>query len=147
MSGSGADILLVEDNRDDEELALRALKHHNISDDVVVVRDGVQALDYLFARGDYGERDSHRAPKIVLLDLKLPRVDGHEVLKAMRADERTRHVPVVILTSSCEQKDIIDSYQHGANSYIRKPVNYSQFVDAVDQIGNYWLGLNEVPLH
>ena len=144
MSTTGqAKILLVEDNPDDEELTLRALRHHNIADDVIVAHDGVEALDFLFARGEFEQRDESVQPKVVLLDLKLPRVDGHEVLKAMRADKRTRRLPVVILTSSSEDVDIRNSYDSGANSYIRKPVDYRKFVDAVEMIGEYWLDLNQ----
>ena len=143
MSTANAKILLVEDNPDDEELTLRALRHHNIADDVVVAHDGVEALDFLFARGEFEKRDGSIQPKVVLLDLKLPRVDGHEVLKAMRADKRTRRLPVVVMTSSSEEVDIKRSYDSGANSYIRKPVDYRKFVDAVEMIGEYWLDLNQ----
>ena len=144
MSSDEAKILLVEDNSDDEALALRAFRHHNISAaDVVVARDGVEALDFLFARGGFQQRENKAQPKVVLLDLKLPRVDGFEVLKAMRADARTRHLPVVVLTSSSEETDIRNSYDVGANSYIRKPVNYRKFVDVVETIGEYWLDLNK----
>ena len=143
MSSGEAKILLVEDNPDDEELALRAFRYHNIVDDVVVAHDGVEALDFLFARGIYKQRQNKAQPKLVLLDLKLPRIDGHEVLKAMRADDRTRHLPVVVLTSSGEDVDIKNSYDSGANSYIRKPVNYRKFVDVVETIGEYWLDLNK----
>ncbi len=145
MSLAAAKILLVEDNPDDEELTLRALRHHKIADNVVVAHDGVEALDFLFSRGDFAEQHSSSLPNVVLLDLNLPRVNGHEVLKAMRADERTRTLPVVVLTSSNEEIDIQTSYRSGANSYIRKPVDYRQFVDAVEKIGNYWLKFNQGP--
>jgi len=138
-------ILLVEDNPDDELLALRALKKNNVSNEVVVARDGVEALDYLFARGPYAGRDPSAAPRLILLDLKLPKVDGLEVLRRLRSDERTRLVPVVILTSSRERRDMLHGYGLGANSYVRKPVNFEQFVKAVEQLKLYWLGLNEAP--
>jgi len=132
-------ILLVEDNSDDEVLTLRALEKNNISNEVVVARDGQQALDYFFGEG----ASTHLAPTIVLLDLKLPKIDGLEVLRRIRADERTRLQPVVILTSSKEEQDIITGYRLGANSYIRKPVDFDQFVEAIRQLGLYWLVLNE----
>jgi CheY-like chemotaxis protein len=135
-------ILLVEDNSDDEALTLRALKKNNINNEIVVARDGVEALDYLFATGSYAARDPTVMPQVVLLDLKLPRIDGLEVLKRMRADERTRLVPVVILTSSNEERDRIAGYGLGANSYVRKPVDFGQFVESVRQLGLYWLILN-----
>ena len=136
-------ILLVEDNPDDEELTLRALKKNNIQNEVIVARDGVEALDYLFGTGRYAGRDVTQVPSVTLLDLKLPRIDGLEVLKRMRADERTKFLPVVILTSSKEEQDLLNGYALGANSYIRKPVDFSQFIDAVRQLGLYWLLLNE----
>jgi two-component system response regulator len=135
-------ILLVEDNSDDEALTLRALKKNNIKNEIVVARDGVEALDYLFATGTHAGRDPSVMPHVVLLDLKLPRIDGLEVLKRMRANERTHLVPVVILTSSNEERDRIAGYGLGANSYVRKPVDFSQFVDSVRQLGLYWLILN-----
>ena len=138
-------ILLVEDNPDDELLTLRALKKNDIANEVVVARDGVEALDYLFATGEYAGRDASVMPQLILLDLKLPRVDGLEVLRRLRSDERTRLLPVVILTSSKELEDMLDSYGSGANSYVRKPVNFEQFVWAVEQLKLYWLGLNEAP--
>ncbi|HEY4688476.1 MAG TPA: response regulator [Anaerolineae bacterium] len=134
-------ILLVEDNPDDEALTLRALKKNNILNAVLVAHDGVEALDYLFGPG----RETHPIPTLVLLDLKLPKVDGLEVLRRLRADERTRLLPVVILTSSKEEHDLINGYRLGANSYIRKPVDFNQFADAVNQLGLYWLVLNEPP--
>jgi CheY-like chemotaxis protein len=138
-------ILLVEDNPDDEALTLRALKKNNIQNEVVVARDGVEALDYLFGTVSYAGRDTKVVPQVVLLDLKLPKVDGLEVLKRIRADERTKLLPVVILTSSNEEKDLTAGYGLGANSYIRKPVDFNQFAEAVRQLGLYWLVLNEPP--
>ena len=138
-------ILLVEDNPDDELLTLRALKKNNVLNEVVVARDGVEALDYLFGTGEYAGRDTSVMPQLILLDLKLPRIDGLEVLRRLRADERTRLLPVVILTSSKEQQDMLDGYGLGANSYVRKPVNFEQFVQAVEQLRLYWLILNEAP--
>ena len=135
-------ILLVEDNPDDIELTLRALRKSNIANKVVVARDGVEALDYLFGTGAYAGRDTDDQPQVVLLDLKLPRVDGLEVLKRIRADARTELVPVVILTSSREEQDLIQGYS-GANSYIRKPVDFDQFTEATRQLGLYWLVLND----
>jgi two-component system response regulator len=138
-------ILLVEDNPDDEALTLRALKKSNILNEVVVARDGVEALDYLFANGAYAGRDVSVMPQVILLDLKLPKIDGLEVLRRLRADERTKLLPVVILTSSNEEKDQVKSYYLGANSYIRKPVDFDQFIQAVRQLGLYWLVLNQAP--
>jgi CheY-like chemotaxis protein len=136
-------ILLVEDNRDDEELTLRALKKNNIRNEVVVARDGVAALDFLFGTGTYAGRDLSVMPQVVLLDLKLPRIDGLEVLRRLRANERTRLLPVVILTSSNEEEDRLKGYELGANSYVRKPVDFGQFIEAVKHLGLYWLILNE----
>ncbi len=138
-------ILLVEDNPDDEELTMRALKKNNISNEIVVARDGAEALDYLFAKGDYSGRDTSVMPELILLDLKLPKIDGIEVLKQIRDDERTKLLPVVILTLSKEQQDLVNGYNNGANSYIRKPVNFKEFIEAVGQMGLYWLVLNETP--
>jgi two-component system, response regulator len=140
---SDKEILLVEDNPDDEELTLRALKKNNIQNDVFVARDGAEALDYLFGTGAFKGRDISKMPSVTLLDLKLPKVDGLEVLKRIRADERTKLLPVVILTSSKEEQDLLNGYALGANSYIRKPVDFSQFIEAVRQLGLYWLLLNE----
>jgi len=136
-------ILLVEDNPDDEALTLRAFKKNNIQNKVVVVRDGVEALDYLFASGAYEGRDSSVLPQIVLLDLKLPKIDGLEVLRRIRADHRTELLPVIILTSSKEDQDVISGYQLGCNSYVRKPVSFDEFIEAARQLGLYWLLLNQ----
>ena len=138
-------ILLVEDNPDDAALTLRALKKNNILNEVVVARDGVEALEYLFGTGAYADRDRRVWPQVILLDLKLPKIDGLEVLSRLRADVRTRLLPVVILTSSKEEQDLIDGYSLGANSYVRKPVDFTQFAEAVRQLGLYWLVLNEEP--
>jgi two-component system response regulator len=135
-------ILLVEDNPDDEALTLRALRKNNIANEVVVARDGVEALDYLFGEGAHQDRNLADQPQVILLDLKLPKVDGLEVLKRIRQDDRTRRLPVVILTTSSEESDIVSSYDLGANSYIRKPVDFDQFMEAVRQLGLYWLVLN-----
>jgi CheY-like chemotaxis protein len=136
-------ILLVEDDRKDEELTLRALKKTNVMNPIAVARDGAEALDYLFSRGAYAHRDPLAMPQLVLLDLKLPKIDGFEVLKALRGNELTRLVPVVVLTSSLEDQDLVRSYSLGANSYVRKPVDFVQFIEAVRQLGLYWLVLNE----
>ena len=139
-------ILLVEDNPDDVELTLRAFKKNNIANNVIVARDGVEALDYLFGNGAYAGRDTSDTPRIILLDLKMPRLDGLQVLERLRADERTRVTPVVILTSSKEEQDLVKGYKSGANSYVRKPVDFNQFVEAVRHIGLYWLLINESPV-
>jgi CheY-like chemotaxis protein len=144
MSGNRP-ILLVEDNPDDEELTLRALRKNNVRNDVVVAHDGVEALDFLFGRGEHAGRDLTNQPQVILLDLNLPRVDGLEVLKALRADERTRLLPVVVLTSSKEEEDILRSYALGANSYVRKPVDFLAFIEAVKALGMFWLLINELP--
>ncbi len=138
-------ILLVEDNPDDVELTLRSLKKNNITNEVVVARDGAEALDYLFATGAYAGRDTSLMPAVILLDLKLPKVGGLEVLRRLRADERTKFLPVVIVTSSKEENDMISSYSLGANSYVRKPVDFNQFREAIKQLVLYWLLLNEPP--
>jgi two-component system response regulator len=136
-------ILLVEDNPDDEALTLRALRKHNIRNEVVVVRDGAEALEWLFARGAHADRDARVLPQVVLLDLKLPKVSGLEVLRAVRGDARTKRLPVVLLTSSKEEQDVIAGYDLGANSYVRKPVGFAEFAEAIRQLGLYWLVLNE----
>lgn len=136
-------ILLVEDNPRDEALTLRALTMNNIVNDVTVVRDGAEALDFLFGTGPYAERDLSVIPQVVLLDLKLPKVDGLEVLRRMRLDPRTARLPVVIFTSSSEEEDVISSYSLGANSYVRKPVDFEQFLEATKQLGLYWLVINQ----
>jgi CheY-like chemotaxis protein len=138
-------ILLVEDNPDDVKLTLRALKKSNIANEVVVAQDGVEALDYLFGTGEFSGRDMSIMPQIILLDLKMPRMDGLEMLHRIRTDERTKLLPVVILTTSDEDKDRINGYKLGANSYIRKPVDFNQFAEAVNHLGLYWLVLNEAP--
>jgi two-component system response regulator len=138
-------ILLVEDNPDDELLTLRALRKNGVTGEVMVARDGVEALDYLFGTGAHAGRDTSVMPQLILLDLNLPKIDGLEVLRRLRADERTRLLPVVILTSSREQSDMLEGYGLGANSYVRKPVNFEQFVTAVEQLKLYWLILNEAP--
>lgn len=138
-------ILLVEDNPDDVELTIRAFKKNNIMNKVIIASDGVEALDYLFGTGTYAGRDLQDLPVVILLDLKLPKIDGMEVLKQIRQDERTKLIPVVILTSSSEQKDVVNGYSLGANGYIRKPVEFSKFVEAMKALGLYWLLWNEPP--
>src|SRR6266700_7388704 len=138
-------ILLVEDNADDEKLTLRALKKNNIGNQVIIARDGAEALDYLFLTGQYSGRDAALTPQVILLDLKLPKIDGLEVLRQLRSNENTKLLPVVILTSSNEEQDRINGYGFGANSYVRKPVDFNQFMEAVRQLGLYWLVLNEQP--
>jgi len=139
-------IMLVEDNPDDRDLTLRALKKNNIANEVIVAEDGVEALDYLFGTGKYDGRDVSDVPLFILLDLKLPKIDGIEVLKKLRADDRTAIIPVVILTSSKEDQDMLSGYKVGANSYVRKPVDFDQFTDTVKQLGMYWLVINESPM-
>jgi two-component system response regulator len=138
-------ILLVEDNPDDEELTLLSLRKNNLGHEIVVVRDGVEAVEYLFATGQYTGRDINRLPTVILLDLKLPKLDGLGVLKRLRADERTRTLPVVVLTSSSQDADVLASYNLGANSYVRKPVEFGAFVEAVSSVGLYWAQLNRPP--
>jgi two-component system response regulator len=138
-------ILLIEDNSNDEELTLRALRKGNIANDVLVARDGAEALDYLFARGAFAGRDAANLPQVALLDLNLPKLGGLDVLRAIRSDERTRHLPVVILTSSKEERDLAAGYANGANSYIVKPVDFTQFSESVRQLGMYWMVMNHPP--
>jgi two-component system, response regulator len=138
-------ILLVEDNPDDEALTVRALKKNNIGNRIFVVRDGAEALDFLFCTNTYAERDPYDMPQLILLDIKLPKMDGLEVLRRLRADKRTQLLPVVILTSSREEQDLIEGYKSRVNSYIRKPIDFTQFVEAIRQLGLYWLGLNAAP--
>lgn len=142
---AGNVILFVEDHPDDVDLTLRAFRKSNLRNEIVVARDGVEALDYLFGAGAHRGRDTSDIPQLILLDLKLPRLDGMEVLKRIRADHRTRLIPIVILTSSKEEKDLAEAYREGANSYIRKPVDFRNFQEAVRQVGLYWLVLNEPP--
>jgi two-component system response regulator len=137
------EILLVEDNPDDVELTRRAFRKSQFENEIVVARDGIEALDYLFGTGEYRERDASDLPQLVLLDLKLPRLDGLQVLERVRSNPKTRLLPIVILTSSTEPRDLVGGYSHGANSYIRKPVDFEEFVEAVRQIGQYWLLLNQ----
>jgi len=139
------EILLVEDNPNDAELTLRALKKHNLANKVLWVKDGAEALDYLFANGPFKERDAGSNPKVVLLDLKLPKVDGLEVLRQVRANDKTKLIPVVVLTSSKEEQDVVESYRLGVNSYIVKPVSFEKFLDTVSELGLYWVLLNEPP--
>jgi two-component system response regulator len=139
------EILLVEDNPNDVELTLRALKKHNFANKVHVVKDGAEALEFIFCTGTYAKREIDRKPKVILLDLKLPKVDGLEVVRRIRADERTKCIPVVVLTSSRQERDIVESYKLGVNSYIVKPVDFDRFVEAVSNLGLYWLLLNEPP--
>ena len=145
MTTNSVEILLVEDNPRDVEMTLRALRKHNLANKVHVAKDGAEALDFIFARGAYADRDPNHAPKVVLLDLKLPKVSGLEVLRAIKGDEHTRTIPVVVLTSSQEEKDMVESYRLGANSYIVKPVDFDKFVTAIGEVGLYWL-LSNKPL-
>jgi len=145
MYSNEVEILLVEDNPSDLEVALRALKEQNLCNNVHVARDGEEALDFIFCRGPHAERRQDALPRLMLLDLKLPLIDGLEVLRQVRADARTRHVPVVVLTSSTEERDVVESYALGVNSYIAKPVDFDQFSDAMKSIGMYWLLLNRPP--
>ena len=146
MTDAVVEILLVEDNPCDVELTLRALKRRNLANRVYVVEDGAEALDFLFARGRFASRDVTNPPKVVLLDLKLPKVGGLDVLKAVKADERTRMIPIVVLTSSQEEQDLIESYRLGVNSYIVKPVDFDKFLTSVEELGLYWLLINKPPV-
>jgi len=146
MIENSIEILLVEDNPNDVELALHALKKNNLTNHIQVVRDGAEALEFLFGSGAYAGREVNHTPKVILLDLKLPKVDGLEVLRRIKSDERTRLIPVVVLTSSREERDIVESYRLGVNSYIAKPVDFEQFTEAVRQLGLYWLLLNQPPV-
>lgn len=139
------EILLVEDNPNDAELAMRALKKHNLANKLIWVKDGAEALDFVYARGAYSGRDINCAPKLILLDLRLPKVDGLEVLKTVKSDEKTKLIPVVVMTSSKEDRDITESYKLGINSYITKPVDFEDFVKTVTELGMYWLLLNKAP--
>ncbi len=143
--GHEVEILLVEDSADDLDLTLRALRKMNLANHIQVARDGAEALDFIFGRGDFSGRNAGRKPKLVLLDLKLPKVDGLEVLRAVKGDPLTRSIPIVVLTSSKEQSDVVESYQLGVNSYIVKPVNFAQFAESVQNLGLYWLLLNTPP--
>lgn len=145
MNQNEVEILLVEDNPNDVELTLRALKKHNLANKVYVVKDGAEALEFIFGTGAYAERDINYNPKVILLDLKLPKVDGLEVLRRIKSDERTKVIPVVVLTSSKEERDLVESYRLGANSYITKPVDFDKFVESVSELGLYWLLLNQPP--
>ena len=136
-------VLLVEDNPDDEFLTLRSLKQNNLQNEIIIVHDGAEALDYLFGTGAYADRDTSKMPTVILLDLSLPKMNGFEVLQRLRSDDRTKLLPVVILTSSKEESDVINGYKLGANSYVRKPVNFAEFTEAVRQLGLYWVLLNE----
>lgn len=138
-------ILLVEDNADDEALALRALRHSDCVKDVVVVRDGAEALDYLFGNGQYADRDTALQPRLILLDMKLPKLNGLDVLRRIRQDERTRYHPVVLMTSSRQETDIIAGYSLGANSYVQKPVNFDEFVESIRDLARYWMQINRTP--
>ena len=139
------EILLVEDNANDEELAIHALRANKLANNIQVVRDGAEALEFIFATDRYADRDINHIPRVILLDLKLPFVDGLEVLRRIKGDDRTRHIPVVVLTSSREERDVVESYRLGVNSYITKPVDFEQFTEAVRSLGMYWLLLNQPP--
>ncbi|AFN73489.1 response regulator receiver protein [Melioribacter roseus P3M-2] len=145
MDAQPVDILLIEDNQNDIELTLRALKKNGIANHIYVVNDGEEALDFLYCRNKYAKRNPNNTPKIILLDLKLPKVDGLEVLKALKSDPDKKIIPVIVMTSSDQEKDMIESYKLGVNSYIKKPVDFEQFVESVRQVGMYWLLLNRLP--
>jgi two-component system response regulator len=146
MSPENEDILLVEDSQDDVDLTLHALRRENLANNIGVVRDGEEALDFIFCRGQYAHRSSEQLPRLILLDLKLPKIDGMEVLRQIKGDARTKIVPVVMLTSSREERDLVNSYNLGANSYIQKPVEFDQFRQMVKSLGLYWLVINQRPL-
>ncbi|MCK9209903.1 MAG: response regulator [Ignavibacteriaceae bacterium] len=146
MNTEQIEILLVEDNPNDAELAIRALKERNLANNLVWAKDGAEALDFIFAKGAYAHRSPNNHPKLILLDLRLPKVDGLEVLKKIKADERTKEIPVVVMTSSTEDKDIVESYKLGVNSFISKPVSFDEFVKMVSEVGLYWLLLNRPPV-
>jgi two-component system response regulator len=146
ISPNAVEILLIEDNPHDAELVLRALQKHGLTNKVQLLRDGAEALDFIFALGDFGDRNINSRPKVIFLDLKLPKVDGLEVLRRVKEDERTRSIPVVVMTSSQEEQDIVESYRLGVNSYIVKPVDFDKFVQSVADLGLYWLLLNKVPV-
>ena len=145
MTRDSTVILLVEDNQDDIDLTIRALRMHNLANEVHIVRDGAEALDFLFCRGEYRDRDPDQLPQLMLLDINLPKLSGLDVLKQVRGNERTKLLPVVLLTTSKQDRDVLDSYVNGANSYVQKPVSFTEFTKAVRQLGVYWLILNEVP--
>jgi len=145
MTFDGKIILLVEDNSDDEALTLRALKHSNLTNRIDVVRDGVEALDYLFCTGVHEQRDCSQKPAVIFLDVKLPKMDGAEVVKKIRENEQTRHIPIVMLTTSTQESDMVRCYENGANSYIQKPIDFKNFMQTVTLMGAYWLTLNSVP--
>jgi len=147
MKSREVEIVLVEDNPNDAELAMRALKEYNLANKLMWLKDGVEALDFIFAQGQYADRSIEDVPKVVLLDLKLPRVDGLEVLEKVKSDTRTKSIPVVVLTSSSEERDIIASYNLGVNSYVIKPVDFDKFVDAIKEVGLYWMSLNQPRQH
>lgn len=145
MEERPVEILLVEDNPNDAELSLYALKKYKVANHIFHARDGAEALDYIFCTGPFSDRQIEDVPRVILLDLKLPKVDGHEVLRRVKSDERTKNIPVVVLTSSREERDVIESYHQGVNSYIVKPIDFEQFTEAVRKLGMYWLLLNEIP--
>ncbi len=142
---SEIEIVIVEDNPNDAELMVRSLKHNSLANNLIILEDGEQALDYIFCRGQYAERDPRESPRVIFLDLKLPKVGGLEVLKQLKSNEKTNNIPVVIVTSSKEDPDINTAYKLGANSYVVKPVGFNKFIDTINQLGNYWLVINEKP--
>jgi CheY-like chemotaxis protein len=140
------EILYIEDNPTDAELTVRALKKKNLANRLMVIEDGAEAVDYIFAEGKYAERNVHNTPQVILLDLKLPKVSGLEILRMIRGNEKTKHIPVVVLTSSSEERDVVESYELGVNSYIQKPVDFNNFAEVVSELGYYWLMLNKPPV-